>query len=202
MAGVIGGLIHAAMSQTPLTGQLPLLARALSWMIAGWLIGLGVSLRWVMINKAQVLHGLIGGTFGGLLGGIAFWSLKGVSADVAQLLGFALTGIGMTCGVSLAPMLLRQGVLEFVSSGDPSVLETYGRSHQRWEIGADGRYVIGSLGARPPQTRLTPETHIYIPDKLVAPRHAILISNTGRYYIEPHPEVRMPQPEAAPALGG
>jgi hypothetical protein len=202
VAGVIGGLIHAAMSQSPLTGQLPLLSRTLSWMIAGWLIGLGVSLRWVMINKARVLHGLIGGAFGGLLGGIAFWSLKGVSADVAQLLGFALTGVGMTCGVSLAPMLLRQGVLEFVSSGDPSVLETYGRSHQQWEIDDDGRYVIGSLGARPPHARVTPETQIYIPDKLVAPRHAVLISNAGRYYIEPHPELRMPQPVAARAIGG
>jgi hypothetical protein len=202
VAGVVGGLIHSAMSQPPLTGQLPLLSRALSWMIAGWLIGLGVSLRWVMINKTRVLHGLIGGTFGGLLGGIAFWSFKGVSAEISQLLGFALTGIGITCGVSLAPILLRQGVLEFVSSGDPSVLETYGRSHQRWELDDDGKYVIGSLGARPPHTLLTLDTQIFIPDKLVAPRHAILICSTDRYYIEPHPELRMPQPAAARALGG
>jgi hypothetical protein len=200
VAGVVGGLIHSAMSQPPLTGRLPLLSRALSWMIAGWLIGLGVSLRWVMINKARVLHGLIGGTFGGLLGGIAFWSLKGVSAEISQLLGFALTGISITGGVSLAPVLLRQGVLEFVSSGDPSVLETYGRSHQRWEIHDDGKYVIGSVGARPLHPVLTLDTQIFIPDKLVAPRHAILISNTGRYYIEPHPELRMPQPAAAQAL--
>jgi hypothetical protein len=202
VAGVIGGLIHSAMSQPPLTGQLPLLSRALSWMIAGWLMGLGVSLRWVMINKARVLHGLIGGTFGGLLGGIAFWSLKGVSADISQLLGFALTGIGITCGVSLAPILVRQGVLEFVSSGDPSVLESYGRRHQRWEIDDDGKYVIGSLGASPPHPPLMPDTQIIIPDKLVAPRHAILICSTDRYYIEPHPELRMPQPAAARALGG
>jgi hypothetical protein len=202
VAGVVGGLIHSAMSQPSLTGQLPLLSRALSWMIAGWLIGLGVSLRWVMINKARVLHGLIGGTFGGLLGGVAFWSLKGVSADIPQLLGFALTGVGITCGVSLAPSLLRQGVLEFVSSGDPAVSETYGRSHQRWEIEDDGKYVIGSLGTRPPHTLLTLDTQIFIPDKLVAPRHAILLCSTGRYYIEPHPELRMSQPAAARAIGG
>jgi hypothetical protein len=190
------------MSQSSLTGQLPLLSRALSWMIAGWLIGLGVSLRWVMINKARVLHGLIGGTFGGLLGGVAFWSLKGVSVDISQLLGFALTGFGITCGVSLAPSLLRQGVLEFVSSGDPAVSEAYGRSHQRWEIEDDGKYVIGSLGTRPPHTLLTQDTQIFIPDKLVAPRHAILLCSTGRYYIEPHPELRMSQPAAAQAIGG
>src|SRR5690606_33417029 len=117
---------------------------------------------------------------------------KGASADVAQLLGFALTGMGGTCGVSLAPTLLRQGVLEFVSSGDPAVLDTYGRSHQRWEIRDDGRYVIGSLGARPPHPRVTPDTPIFIPDKLVAPRPAVLVCTTGRYYIEPHPEGRMP----------
>jgi hypothetical protein len=202
VAGSVGGLIHSAMGQPSLTSQLPLLSRALSWMIAGWLIGLGVSLRWVMINKAQVLHGLIGGTFGGLLGGVAFWSLKGVSAEIPQLLGFALTGIGITCGVSLAPVLSRQGILEFISSGDPSVLETYGRSRQRWEIDDDGKYVIGSLGTRPPQTLLTLDTQIFIPDKLVAPRHAILVCNTGRYYIEPHPELRTPQPTAARAIGG
>jgi hypothetical protein len=202
MAGVIGGVIHSAMSQPSLSGRLPLLSRALSWMIAGWLIGLGVSLRWVMINKARVLHGLIGGTFGGLLGGIAFWSLKGVNADIAQLLGFVLTGIGITCGVSLAPLLLRQGVLEFVSSGDSSVLEAYGRSHQQWELHDDSKYVIGSLGARTPHTVLTMDRQILIPDKLVAPRHAILVCSTGRYYIEPHSELRMPQPVAARALGG
>ena len=106
------------MSRTPLTGQLPLISRALAWMIAGWLIGLGISLRWVMINKNRVLHGLIGGTLGGLLGGIIFWSLKGVSAEISQLLGFMLDRHRYHCGVSLAPTLSQQGLLEFVSSGD------------------------------------------------------------------------------------
>jgi hypothetical protein len=168
LAGVAGGFIHSVICRTPLTGQLPLFSRALSWMIAGWLIGLGISLRWVMIDKNRVLHGLIGGMSGGLLGGIVFWSFKGASAEISQLLGFMLTGTGITCGVSLAPTLSQRGLLEFVSSGDPSVAETYGRSHKQWEIHEGGKYVIGSLGAGPAQTTLKPERHIFIPDEMVA----------------------------------
>jgi hypothetical protein len=201
LAGVVGGFIHSVISRMPLTGQLPLFSRALAWMIAGWLIGLGISLRWVVIDKNRVLHGLIGGMSGGLLGGVVFWAFKGAGVEVSQLLGFMLTGTGVTCGVSLAPNLLQQGFLEFVSSGDPVALETYGRSHRRWEIHDGGRYVIGSLEAGPAQASLKPETHILIPDELVAPQHAILTSNGGRYSISPHPELSMPRRAAAQAIG-
>jgi hypothetical protein len=200
LGGVSGGLIQSLMSRTPLTGQLPLVSRALAWMIAGWLIGFGISLRWVMINKHRVLHGLIGGMLGGLLGGIIFWSFKGISGGVSQLLGFMLTGSGITCGVSLAPTLSQQGHLEFVSSGHPSVAETYGRSHKQWEIHEGGKYVIGSLEASPTQTTPKAERHIFIPDEMVAPQHATLISVTGRYYIEPHPELGMRRSAAAVTL--
>jgi hypothetical protein len=200
LAGAGAGLIHSVMSRTPLTGQLPPVSRALAWMIAGWLIGLGISLRWVMINKHRVLHGLIGGMLGGLLGGITFWSFKGVSGGVSQLLGFMLTGTGITCGVSLAPALSQQGHLEFVSSGDPSVSETYGRTHQQWGIREGGKYVIGSRGASSTQTAPKADRHIFIPDEMVAPQHATLIAVTGRYYIEPHPELGMRRSATAAAL--
>ena len=200
LAGVGGGLIQSVMSRTPLTEQLPLISRTLAWMISGWLIGLGISLRWVMLNKHRVLHGLIGGMLGGLLGGVIFWSFKGVSGEISQLLGFMLTGIGITCGVSLAPTLSQRGFLEFVSSGDSSVAETYDRSRKQWELHEGGKNVIGSLGARPTHTTHKSEMHILIPDELVAPQHAILISITGRYYIEPHPELGMSRPAAHPAL--
>ena len=77
------------------------------------------------------------------------------------------------------------------------MVETYGRSHKQWEIHEGGKYVIGSLGARPTQTRLKPETQIFIPDELVAPQHAILISITGPILHRAPSRVRMRRPAAA-----
>jgi hypothetical protein len=38
---------------------------------------------------------------------------------------------------------------------------------------------------------LSPELQIYIPDSLVEPRHAILLSRDRRFYIEPHPSITL-----------
>jgi hypothetical protein len=51
--------------------------------------------------------------------------------------------------------------------------------------------VIGRLSASQSTTMLSPELQIYIPDSLVEPRHAILISRDRRFYIEPHPSIMM-----------
>jgi hypothetical protein len=190
VAGVIGGLLHAAIGQTQLAERSPWLARAMAWMLAGLLIGAGISLRWLSVNTHRVLYGLIGGMAGGMLGGMVFWGLRGVIGEGAQALGFVLTGLGITWGVSLAPILWRQGMLEFVTSGDRGVMEKYGRSRKQWELHDGGRYCIGSLSARETRTIFLPEVHIFIPDKRVVPRHAILTASTGRYYLEPHPELR------------
>lgn len=199
LAGVIGGFIAYPINNS-LGEQFPLSARALSWMFTGALIGFCISLRWLSVSKSRVLHGLIGGVFGGTLGGIAYWSLVDViSGDLAQSLGFVLTGIGIACGVSLAPILLRQGVIEFASSGDRRVLAKYAQSRKQWDLHDGGRYVIGSLSAGHTRTMFTPEVQIYIPDQSVAERHAILTSRKGRYYIEPHPSLT---PAALPSARG
>jgi hypothetical protein len=189
LAGVMGGLIAYLVSHL-LGEQFPLLARAISWMITGALIGFCISLRWFAISKSRVLHGLIGGLFGGMLGGMAYWSLlELLPGGIAQALGFVLTGIGIACGVSLAPILLRQGMIEFATSGDREVLKKYVHNRKQWEIHNGGKYIIGSLSAAHTQSMFAPEVQIYIPDQLVAERHAILTSRKGRYYIEPHPSL-------------
>jgi hypothetical protein len=188
LAGFAGGLIQSLID-TALGEKFPLLSRTLSWTIVGSLIGFSISVRWLSINKRRVLHGLIGGMVGGLFGGLAFWVLKTSLADISQALGFILTGMGITCGISLAPILLRQGMIEFVNSGDRAVLEKYSQSGKQWEIHDGGRYIIGSLSAGSTRTAFTPEVNIFIPDEMVEQRHALLISKARKYFIEPHAEL-------------
>lgn len=187
-AGAIGG-VAALLIRDNLEGQLSL-AHALSWMITGALIGFGISLRWFSVNKNRVLHGLVGGLLGGMLGGAVYWYLHDViDGNSARAVAFVITGAGISCGISIAPILLRQGILEFASSGDRQVLRKYAQSRKQWEIHDGDKYVIGSLSASQTRTVFAPEVQIYLPDELVAERQAVLTSRRGKYYIEPHPSV-------------
>src|SRR5262249_16422257 len=196
LAGSIAGCLGGALSpliKTAVPEHLPLLTRMVGWLSAGAIIGFSVSLRWFPMNKSRALHGLLGGMFGGMLGGVIYWVLADMAwKGFSQALGFMLTGAGITCGISLAPILLRQAVLEFLNSRDQAVLKRYAQSHKQWEIHAGGRYLIGSLTAARTHTLFGPEVQIFIPDQLVAPRHAILIVRENKYYIEPHPELIPP----------
>ncbi len=188
LAGAIGGLVAWPIGDN--FGQYQLFARALAWMIAGALIGFAIGLRWYFVNKSRVLHGLMGGLFGGLLGGMAQASLiKLIGGPPAQALGLMLTGAGIGCAISLAPILLRQGILEFDTSSDLNVLRKYAQNRKEWDLHDGGKYIIGSLGPSHSQTIFTPEVQIFVPDKLVTQRHAILLSKRGRYYLEPHPSL-------------
>ena len=190
IAGFLGGAIAAPLKNK--IANSPHLADAIAWLITGALIGLATSLRWFETNRNRVLHGLLGGMFGGLLGGLAYtWIATFKIGDIAQALGLALTGAGITLGISLAPVLLRQGVLEYVNSRDQSVIKKYAHLRKQWEILQGGKYVIGSLGAQQTTTIFSPELSIYIPDQLVEPRHAVLTSRDRQYTIEPHPELTM-----------
>ena len=188
LAGAAGGWIarflREAMIDAPFTADL------LSWLIAGGLIGFGISLRWWQVNRARVFNGLIGGMAGGLFGGLAYvLPANLIGGDNSQAIGMALTGLGITAFISLAPILTRQGVLEFVNSADPATQKRYKNARKQWEIHSGEKYVIGRLSASQSTTMLSPELQIYIPDHLVEPRHAILISRDRRFYLEPHPAI-------------
>ena len=158
--------------------------------MAGGFIGLGTGLRWVGLNKNRGLHALTGGLCGGTLGGIVFALQGGVIADLSQALGFMLTGIGITCGVTLAPVLLSDGVLRFISSGDSRAQKKYGRTSKEWELQSGDRYVVGSLGADLTQSLYAQEVQIYLPDSMVASRHAIVLGRRHRFYVAQHSENR------------
>lgn len=190
VVGILAGFAGGAMARwlrTPLEGR-EWLFRVLAWMVTGALIGFGISLRWWNSNKARVVQGLLGGLLGGALGGLAYWTLTERIGELAQALGMILTGTGITLGVSLAPILLRHGVLQFINSRDPSVIRKYAQARKQWELHEGGKYVIGSESARHSMTLLGPDVQIYLPDQQVAPKHAILLSRDQKYFIEPHPE--------------
>jgi len=188
VAGGIGGLIQAAISTALGWG---LVSRILSWLVTGAFIGFGTGLRWVTVNTNRVFHGLIGGLLGGALAGIVYGTLH--KGDLSLAIALMSTGIGITLGVALAPVLLRDGILRFMSSGDPRSQNKYGPNRKEWELHDGDRYVVGSLSAARTQTSFAHEVQVYIPDAMVAERHAFLSGRGGRFYIELHPENKGPQ---------
>src|SRR5262245_1595661 len=120
LAGMFSGFVQLWIGSGLI--QQKRLAVILSWTVTGILVGFGTGLRWVMVNKLRVLHALGGGMFGGLLGGLVFasWTLISTPtqapwiADLLRAMGLMMTGIGISCGVTLAPVLLRDGVLRYI----------------------------------------------------------------------------------------
>ncbi|MCI0421693.1 MAG: FHA domain-containing protein [Acidobacteria bacterium] len=167
--------------------------RVLGWALAGSLIGLGIGLRWSNVNKRRALHAWLGGGAGGFLGGVLFASMGSRAADFFQAAGFIFTGMGISCGVAAAPVLMRQGTLHFIESDDPRTQKKYAAQRKTWELQKGDRYVLGSLGADKTATLYSQEVQVFLPDEAVAPRHAILTGRGGRFYLERHPESLDPQ---------
>lgn len=186
-AGAIAGFVDI-----PITNRLapssPLASVLISWMIAGSMIGLGLGLRWIHVNRMRVAHAYVGGLLGGLLGGSIFAWIGSRVLDLSQAVGFIVVGIGICFGVTFAPILLRDGVLQFVSSGDPRAQMKFGHSKKEWELQQGDSYTIGSKSQDSGLTRYRPEIEIFIPDAAIAPCHAILFGREGRFYVARHPE--------------
>jgi len=185
-AGVAAGLVQIPITNN-LSEQAPVLTRLIAWMLAGSFIGFGLGLRWVGVNRARVAHAIAGGLTGGALGGLIFAALAASVPELSQALGFVFVGVGICFGVTMAPILLRDGVLEFVSSGDPRAQSKFGRAHKEWEIQQGDSYVIGNQSPDLARSRYSPEVDIFIPDAGIAGRHAILLGKAGRFYLARHP---------------
>lgn len=192
VAGLLGGLAMIPITEN-LGAQLPFLARLLSWMLTGSLIGLGLGLRWVMANRMRVVHACLGGLVGGAVGGSLFHVLGSRVPDLTQALGFVLVGVGICFGVTLAPILLRDGLLKFVSSGDARAQAKFGRSGKEWEVRQGDTLLIGSQPLDLNRTAYAVGVQVFIPDAAIAPRHAILFGKEGRFYIARHPDINNPQ---------
>lgn len=195
LAGLAGGLIYlpilSSIMQSAGSGTGVLLGRPLTWLISGALIGLVTGLRWFGINRLRSVHALLGGLVGGAIGGLVFTWLG--SDEVFQALAFMIAGMGITLGVTLAPVLLRNGVLQFISSADPRAQNKYASPQQEWVIQDGDRLVIGSQGSDRNMTVYARAVDVYIPDAMVASRHAVLFAKSKRFYIQLHPENVGPQ---------
>ena len=184
-AGLAAGLLGLPVNAR-LSGAAPILSRLVTWMIAGSLIGLGLGLRWVHVNRARAAHATAGGLVGGTLGGLVF--AGPTVPDLSLAIGYVAVGVGICAGVTLAPILLRDGVLQFVSSSDRRAQSKFGQSHKEWEIQQGDSYIIGSQNQDLALSRYRPEIDIFVPDSSIAPKHAILFGKDGRFYIARHPE--------------
>ncbi len=191
VAGLAAGLIQIPISNN-LASQAPVLTRVIVWMLAGSLIGLGVGLRWVAVNSTRAAHAFAGGLLGGALGGLLFAGLGARIPDLSQAVSFVLTGVGITFGITLAPILLRDGVLQFISSGDARAQSKFGPSHKEWELQQGDAYTIGSQSQDLSKTRYRPDVEIFIPDAAIAAHHATLFGKDGAFYIARHPDTSGP----------
>jgi len=195
LAGVVSGILYipilTRVIQANPSGVGPILGRPLTWLIAGGLIGLVTGLRWFGVNRLRCVHALLGGLVGGGVGGAVFTFLGGEA--VFQALAFMISGMGITLGVSLAPVLLRDGVLHFISSADPRAQNKYGSPQQEWVVQDGDRFIIGSQGSERNMTMYGRPVDVYIPDAMVAKRHAVLSATGKRFYLQQHPENVGPQ---------
>lgn len=173
---------------TNLAGAFPTLARVLCWIILGSLVGLGLGLRWINSNRFKAPYGLIGGLLGGVLAGLLFASLGSRGPDVVQALAFVVTGVGISFGLALAPIAVRHGLLQFISSGNGRAQSKLSRPPKGdWPLEQGQSYTIGSqdLGAMDRSAGNV----IFIPDAAVAPRHAVVFGQRGRFYLARHPDI-------------
>jgi len=187
-AGLVGGLLYLPILFNVIQGGTsrlgPQIGRSLTWLIAGGLIGLVTGLRWVGVNRLRSVHALLGGLVGGGIGGALFTSLGGEM--VFQALAFMISGMGITLGVTLAPVLMRDGLVLFISSADPRAQNKYGSPQQQWLVQDGDRFVIGSQGSDRNATMFARPVDVYIPDAMVAKRHAVLFAKDKRFYLQQH----------------
>lgn len=193
--GVIFAVAAAAAAsvfRARIANESPMLYRLAVWVFASSLIALGLGLRWARSNRMRVLHTYAGGLVGGLLGGLLFTSAGAHAPEVCQAFGLMLTGAGTSFGAALSPLMIAEGALQFISSGDARAQSKYGRANRQWSIEQGESYVLGCLATSQTDTRFQPGADIFIPDASLAPRHAVIFGKDGQFYVARHPDAGGP----------
>lgn len=193
VSGVLASLLAYGL-RAGIAVNSPALYRLAVWCLCCSLIGLGVGLRWVQTNRARVLHTYAGGLVGGLLGGVSFVLFAPHVTAGSSIAGLMLAGAGTGFGAGIAPILVREGMLRFISSGDARAQNKLGKTRKVWELEGDESYILGSAST-PSQggTRFQQGADIFIPDTSIAPRHAVIFSKDGRHFIARHPDAGGPE---------
>lgn len=166
----------------------PTLARIAVWTLCFSLIGLGVGLRWAKTNRARILHTYAGGLVGGMLGGVTMALFAPHLPAGINMSALMLAGAGTGFGAAIAPVLVREGSMRFVSSGDARAQNKLGKVSTTWDLNAEDSYVFGSAMTQQGGARFQQGADIVIPDAAIAPRHAVVFSKDGRFFIARHPD--------------
>ncbi len=196
LLGGCGALVAAAAAfgfEHALAPVSPLLYRLAVWTICFSLIALVIGLRWANSNRARVLHTYAGGLVGGLLGGLLFVLFAPHLPAGVSLGSLVLAGAGTSFGAGIAPVLVRDGMMRFISSGDARAQNKLGKVNKLWDLAAEESYVVGSAITPQGGTVFQQGADIWLPDTAVAPRHAVLFSKEGRYFIARHPDASGPE---------
>lgn len=189
--GGLGALVAAALAvalQHSVAPSSPILFRLAVWTICFSLISFSLGLRWARTNRPRVLHTYVGGLCGGLLGGLFFVFFAPHLTAGTSLCGLILAGAGTSFGAGIAPVLIKDGMMRFISSGDARAQNKLGKIGKFWELDAQESYVVGSATTSQGGGVFQQGADIWLPDSSIAPRHAVLFSKEGRYFIARHPD--------------
>ena len=171
----------------------PGLYRIAAWALCFSVVGLGLGMRWARSNLARVLHTYAGGLVGGLLGGLCFVLFTPHLTAGVGMCGLMLAGAGTGFGAGIAPVLVREGIIRFVSSGDARAQNKLGKNKTLWDLEVEESYTLGSAMTAQSGSKFQQGADICIPDSAVAPRHAVVFSKEGRYFIARHPDAGGPE---------
>ena len=173
-------------------GTSPTLYRIAAWALCFSIVGLGLGVRWARTNLARVLHTYAGGLVGGLLGGLVFVLFTPHLPAGVAMCSLMLAGAGTGFGAGIAPVLVKEGLLRFVSSGDARAQNKLGKNKTLWDLDVEESYTLGSAQTAQTTGKFQQGADICIPDSAVAPRHAVVFSKDGRYFIARHPDAGGP----------
>lgn len=171
----------------------PTLYRIAAWALCFSIVGLGLGVRWARSNLARVLHTYAGGLVGGLLGGLVFVLFTPHLPAGIAMCSLMLAGAGTGFGAGIAPVLVKEGLLRFVSSGDARAQNKLGKNKTLWDLDVEESYTLGSAQTAQNGSKFQQGADICIPDSAVAPRHAVVFSKDSRYFIARHPDAGGPE---------
>jgi hypothetical protein len=196
LLGVLSAAAASALAfglRNGISATSPTLYRVTVWAFCFSLIGLGLGLRWMQTNRGRILHTYAGSLAGGLLGGLAFILFTPHLSAGISMCSLILAGAGTGFGSGIAPVLVREGIMRFISSGDARAQNKLGKNKTLWDLDMGESYVLGSAPTAQSGSRFQQGADICIPDSSVAPRHAVVFHKDGRYFIARHPDASGPE---------
>jgi hypothetical protein len=166
LAGAIGLPLSEFLFQSVGAGML---GRVLGWAVFGLLIGLAEG----VVGKSQAWKGMLGGLIGGALGGLLLESTGSWFKDplVGKAVGLLLLGASVGAFISLIVVLLSRAWLEVTSGklkGTEFILDKFMKK-------GGPAIAIGSSALK---------SEIVFPDPDIAPQHAMLTSDGGRFMLK------------------